>query len=248
VEEKKNKLQRQARQLDLQLPLYSASLHFFTMFSAGIRSGQLIPKLGAPAFTLYVALRAHADFETGRVYLSLGELQRVTGMALMTIRRAIKKLEDEKLLRVVQEESAKRRRYFVVDIVNYADTGTDPQAAVRQLLEGGEAAGELAVTYVPAQVAKNRQAIQRFLEDGTLASPHVQLVANQQVGQQFVANQQVGQQLVVNQTVHLHLHNGEQPEAKSAPFIEATLARVAETLKRRENEGLEADESAPAKS
>lgn len=233
MEEKKTKLQRQARQLDLQLPLYAASLHFFTMFSAGIRSGDLIPKLGAPAFTVYVALRAHADFETGRVYLSLADLQRVTGMALMTIRRAIKKLEDENLLRVVQEESAKRRRYFVVDIVSYTDTGTDPQAAVRGLLDGvADPVGELAVTYVPAQVAKNRQAIQRFLEDGTLTSPHVQLV-----GQQVINQQVVGQQLVVNQTVQIHLHGGEQPAANAppAPFIGQTLARVAETLKRREN-------------
>lgn len=191
----------------LALPLFSASLHFFTMFSQQIRSGYLIPKIGPSAFSILILLRSHADLETGRIYLSLSQIEELTGMANMTIRKAIKTLEDEGLVRIVSDSNSKKRRYFVIDLVPFKNSEGDPQRAAAALLEGEKPDGLLAVPYVPNAAAGDRKAISRFLKDGSLPlAGNIQVVEGQAVVAQTVNQQAVANQTVAHQTVHNTFH------------------------------------------
>jgi DNA-binding MarR family transcriptional regulator len=214
----KTKLSRQESQdKQLDLPMRAADLSFFLMFSAEIQRG-LVARLGASAFSVWIVLRSFARVVDGRVYQSLSDLHRTTGMSVNTIRNAISKLEEEKLVQVVTD-GKQRRRYFVVDLVPFKTLRGD--AALTEALEAldkGENDGTVALRYVPKTNQRDRQEVEHWLKGGLApSSPNVQLVGSQTVVHQHVEHQHV----------HLHVHPTEEGSSGKMPdFIERALQRA----------------------
>lgn len=229
----KRGITRGREQLDLDLPLHAGSLQFFSMFSAEIKTGRLVPRLGATAFTVWVVLRAFAELETGRVYLSLSDIHNATGLGIGTIRRAITKLEEERLIQVVQE-GQQRRRYFVVDLLPFKTVREQDHQGALEALAQGENDGVVALRYVPQTARKDRDQVATFLRGGSMpTSPHVQVVGEQKIIHQHVEHQHV----------HVHVHgDGQRPGSDLPPFIRATMDRVQKAIERQQNGALDHDE------
>ena len=208
-------IERRPKQIPLDLPIRTADLSFFYMFSAGIQRG-IVKELGVSAFSVWVVLRAYARLSDGRVYLSLSDIHEVTGLAITTIRTAISKLETRKLIQVVTE-GKQRRRYFVIDLVPFKNVENEAQTEALEALREGQSDGEFAVRYVPKTATRDRQEIAHFLEGGSApGSPNIQLIGQ-----------------MIQHVEHLHVHlTGDQAPS----FLREALERVQETAKRRAEE------------
>lgn len=71
---------------------------FQTMQRDLFESG-LVAEIGANAFASWLAIKNHADYNTGIAYPSVKRLMELTGLASATVQKAIKTLEEFKLLR-----------------------------------------------------------------------------------------------------------------------------------------------------
>lgn len=69
--------------------------HQRDMYNSG-----LIARIGGAAFVVWGALKAHADFETGESWPGIRRLVEQTGYSSPTVQEAIKRLEEEYMLRV----------------------------------------------------------------------------------------------------------------------------------------------------
>jgi hypothetical protein len=191
------------RQLDL--PIRVADNSFFILFGGAIRQG-LVRDIGPTSFTVLVVLKANARPTDGRVYLSVGDISKVTGMAANTVRKALKTLEDQQLIQVVQTGETARRRYFIVDYFRWKKLGDGSVTDALEALEAGHQDGVSSVVYVPRSSAIDQQQLQAWMTANAVPlSPNVQVVA-QKVERQVVVNQQVHNQQVHNQQVHNHFH------------------------------------------
>jgi hypothetical protein len=230
--EKGKQITKRNRQLELEMPARAADLTFFYMFSAEIQRG-LVARLGTSAFAVWVVLRSYARLADGRVYLSLSDIHKATGLSVNTIRQAIATLEAEQLVQVMLDGKQKRR-YFVVDLVPFkAVQGEDLTTALEQL-ERGQHDGTIALRYVPKTATRDRQEIAHWIQGGSApASPNVQLVGEQKIVHQHVEHQHV----------HVHVHGGAAPTTQDelAPFIQTVLERARRTTEQREKDAKERD-------
>lgn len=211
----KKQLTKRNRQLELEMPVHASDLTFFYMFSAEIQRG-LVARLGTSAFAVWVVLRSYARLADGRVYLSLSDLHKATGLSVNTIRQAITKLEDEKLVQVMLDGKQKRR-YFVVDLVPFKTVQNEDLTTAMEALDRGEKDGMVAVRYVPKTASRDRQEVQTWMQGGFApSSPNVQLVGSQTVLHQHVEHQHV----------HVHVHPPEGDQADVPAFIRQAVERV----------------------
>jgi DNA-binding Lrp family transcriptional regulator len=213
VTQKEKALQpRRQRQMELALPAARvADTSWVTILTGQVHRG-ILAKIGPHATTVWLVLRSYARLQDGRVYLSLSEIQTLTGISVMTIRRAIQALEEHRMLQVVREGAGKRSRYFIVDLVAFADVAGEDVVAAREALELGEKSGEVAIRYVPSTSSKDRAQLDSWLAGGLApTSPNVQIIGS---------NVQIN---VENLHLHLDTHDG----AEIAPFIREGLARFA---------------------
>lgn len=214
-EKGKRQLVRRNRQLELEMPVHASDLTFFYMFSAEIQRG-LVARLGTSAFAVWVVLRSYARVVDGRVYLSLSDLHKATGLSVNTIRQAIAKLEGEKLVQVVMDGKQKRR-YFVVDLVPFKTIQNEDMTTALEALDKGERDGLVAVRYVPKTASRDRQEVQTWMQGGFApSSPNVQLVGAQTVLHQHVEHQHV----------HVHVHPTDSAEPTLPAFIREAVERV----------------------
>lgn len=212
---KGKQLVRRNRQLELEMPARAADLTFFYMFSAEIQRG-LVARLGTSAFAVWVVLRSYARVVDGRVYLSLSDLHKATGLSINTIRQAITKLEGEKLVQVVMDGKQKRR-YFVVDLVPFKTVQDEDLTSALEALDRGEQDGTVALRYVPKTATRDRQEVQSWIQGGFApTSPNVQLVGAQTVLHQHVEHQHV----------HLHVHPPDGDQTDVPGFIRQTMERL----------------------
>ena len=65
------------------------------MFKSGI-----VAQIGSHAYTVWSAIKTHADFETGECWPGIRHLMEMTGLASPTVQAAIKTLEEAHMLRV----------------------------------------------------------------------------------------------------------------------------------------------------
>jgi len=73
----------------------------------------LVAIIGAPAFTIWNAIKAHADFNTGQAFPGLRRLAEMTGMGKSTAQRAVEILEENHLLRIVRPANARRGQTYI---------------------------------------------------------------------------------------------------------------------------------------
>lgn len=75
------------------------------LFSSGLAA-----QIGMNAFGIWLAIKSHADFETGRAWPGMRRLAELTGLSLGSVSNSVQTLIDAKLLRVVEQSRGKGRR------------------------------------------------------------------------------------------------------------------------------------------
>jgi hypothetical protein len=69
--------------------------------------------IGMNALGVWLAIKRHADYNTGECWPGIRRLVDVTGLASATVQRAIKTLQSEKLLRVIETGCGTRSSRYV---------------------------------------------------------------------------------------------------------------------------------------
>lgn len=74
----------------------------FGTFQRDMFESGLVAELGANCFVIWIAIKTHADFNTGIAWPSIRRLAAITGLADKTVQKAIKELEAASLLRIIK--------------------------------------------------------------------------------------------------------------------------------------------------
>lgn len=75
------------------------------LFASGLAA-----KIGMNAFGVWLAIKAHADYNTGQAWPGMRRLSQLTGLSLGAVSNSVRSLVDARLLRVVQVAKGKSRR------------------------------------------------------------------------------------------------------------------------------------------
>lgn len=75
------------------------------LFSSGLAA-----QIGMNAFGIWLAIKSHADFETGKAWPGMRRLAELTGLSLGSVSNNVQVLIDAKLLRVAVEAKGRSRR------------------------------------------------------------------------------------------------------------------------------------------
>lgn len=125
----------------------------FGTFQADMFESGLAAEVGANPFFVWLAIKAHADFQTGEAWPSIRRLAEITGISAMTVQRALEKLENARLLRVSKKGNQKTSTRYVA----------------RERLDvkfGNQLLCSIVVDYVPAQIRKKLERIKGSLKTG----------------------------------------------------------------------------------
>ena len=69
--------------------------------------------IGLNAFGVWIAIKSHADYNTGECWPGMRRLGDLTGLSTGTVQKAVKTLVDAKLLRIVSEGAGARSTRYV---------------------------------------------------------------------------------------------------------------------------------------
>ena len=75
------------------------------LFASGLAA-----KIGMNAFGVWLAIKSHADYNTGQAWPGMRRLAELTGLSLGAVSNSVKALVDARLLRVLAEAKGKSRR------------------------------------------------------------------------------------------------------------------------------------------
>lgn len=75
------------------------------LFSSGLAA-----QIGMNAFGIWLAIKSHADYQTGRAWPGMRRLAELTGLSLGSVSNSVQTLVDAKLLRVVVPAKGRSRR------------------------------------------------------------------------------------------------------------------------------------------
>lgn len=117
------------------------------------RSG-MAARIGADALAVWLAIKAHADFNTGVSWPGMRKLAKLTGMGLGTAHKSVHALLESKLLRLI-DAGKKTNRYVA-----------------RERLEVkicDQVLCTVVVDYVPARIRQQLQQLQQNLKTGEQA-------------------------------------------------------------------------------
>lgn len=117
-----------------------------------IQDGE-IAKVGAVAFCVYIAIKAHTDLETGSAWPSIATLARQVGVSEDTIGRALKTLVDNGLLKV--EKRGRKNHYAVME-------------KIQMVTQEGQAWGTGERKYASLQYGNFVEELQRLARTGNL--------------------------------------------------------------------------------
>ena len=85
----------------------------FGTFQRDMFESGLVAELGANCFVLWIAIKTHADFNTGIAWPSIRRLAAITGLADKTVQKAIKELEAASLLRIVKSGNQRASNRYI---------------------------------------------------------------------------------------------------------------------------------------
>lgn len=75
------------------------------LFASGLAA-----RIGMNAFGVWLAIKSHADFNTGQAWPGMRRLAELTGLSLGAVSNSVKALVDAHLLRIVAQAKGKSRR------------------------------------------------------------------------------------------------------------------------------------------
>lgn len=125
----------------------------FGTFQADMFESGLAAEVGANPFFVWLAIKAHADFQTGEAWPSIRRLAEITGLAPNTVQKAIDRLESARLLRINSKGNQRTATRYVARERLDVKLGT-------QLL------CSIVVDYVPAHTRKRLERVKNSLKTG----------------------------------------------------------------------------------
>ncbi len=125
----------------------------FGTFQRDMFESGLAAEIGANCFITWVAIKTHADFNTGAAWPSIRRLADITGLSANTVQKAIHSLEAAHLLRVIKAGTQRSSTRYV------ACERLDVRLGKRLLCR-------IVIDYVPAQIKTQLHRIKETLETG----------------------------------------------------------------------------------
>ena len=122
----------------------------FATYQADLFESGLVAQIGANAFAVWSAIKAHADYQTGLSWPSIRRLMELTGLASATVQKCLRTLEENRLLR--SEVKGKSRYYLARERLDIS--------------LGSRVLCTVVVDYVPAQLRNKLAKVKAALESG----------------------------------------------------------------------------------
>lgn len=123
----------------------------------------LVARIGASAFTIWNAIKAHADFNTGQAFPGLRKLAEITGMGKSTAQRSVEILQENSLVRIVFPAGRRRGQTYIA----------------RERLEvkvGAVMVCTIVMDYVPNKRNTTIAALKSGIEKGKIDSSLVEII------------------------------------------------------------------------
>lgn len=105
--------------------LFNAETTWFHVFRSMVENGD-VAKMGAEATTLYLVIKAHTNFSTGRSFPSLDTIAEKSGISKATIKRKMKILEEFGY--ITKEKKGRSNIYTLREKVEIVDGDGRPSA------------------------------------------------------------------------------------------------------------------------
>lgn len=125
----------------------------FGTFQRDMFESGLVSEIGANCFVIWIAIKTHADFNTGTAYPSIRRIASITGLADKTVQKALKELQSAHLLKVVRTGNQRQSTRYV------ARERLDIRLGNRLLCR-------IVMDYVPAKIKATMHSIQETLKSG----------------------------------------------------------------------------------
>jgi hypothetical protein len=122
------------------------------LFASGMAA-----RIGMAAFGVWIAIKSHADYNTGECWPGMRRLAELTGLSLGAVSNAVRALVAARLLRVLAEGKGKRGNRYI------ARERLDVRLGERVLCT-------IVVDYVPATLRATLTGIDRALATGAVAA------------------------------------------------------------------------------
>ena len=123
--EKAGKLAADAAKKDAQGELFKAETTWFHVFRDMVENGD-VAKMGPHAVTVYLVIKAHTNFSTGRAFPALETIVEKSGISESQVKRSIKALEE--LGYVSKEKKGRNNIYTLREKVQVTDEHGRPTA------------------------------------------------------------------------------------------------------------------------
>jgi hypothetical protein len=125
----------------------------FGTFQRDMFESGLAAEIGANCFIVWIAIKTHADFNTGTSWPSIRRLGEITGLSVNTVQKAIGGLEQANLLKVVRNGNQRQSTRYL------ARERLDVRLGNRLLCR-------IVMDYIPSKIRANMHAIQETLKTG----------------------------------------------------------------------------------
>lgn len=164
-------------------------------------------KIGANAFFIWTAIKAHADYNTGECWPGMRRLSELTQLSIGAVQKSVQTLRDSKLLRVIEEGAGRRSTRYV------------PRERLDVRL-GSRVLCTVVIDYVPNRMRERLDRIEKALTNGT--DPDAFALVDIIPGEGFTWDEKAG-------LLRSRIPASEVP----ASGMDAETAQVANALQRR---------------
>jgi hypothetical protein len=150
----------------------------FGTFQRDMFESGLVSEIGANCFVIWIAIKTHADFNTGAAWPSIRRISAITGLSDKTVQKALKELVGAHLLKVVKTGNQRQSTRYI------ARERLDVRLGNRLLCR-------IVMDYIPAQIKSTMNSIRQTLRSGERnpeAFSQVEIIP----GEGFVWNAQTG--------------------------------------------------------
>lgn len=118
------------------------------LFASGIAA-----RIGMNAFGVWIAIKSHADYNTGECWPGMRRIAKLTGLSLGAVSNSVEKLLEAKLLRIIESGEGRKSHRYV------ARERLDVKLGDRVLCT-------IVLDYVPARLRKQLDHIEESLRTG----------------------------------------------------------------------------------
>ena len=125
----------------------------FGTFQRDMFESGLVSEIGANCFVIWIAIKTHADFNTGTAWPSIRRIAEITGLSNMTVQKALKDLQTHHLLKIVKTGNQRQSTRYIA----------------RERLDiklGNMLLCRIVMDYIPAKIRGTMNTIQQTLKTG----------------------------------------------------------------------------------